>query len=198
MDTGWLVDPTGLIHYTMDGMVSFNTSNCGKRDVGAVRPISGTEAYGIFRYPQGGVIARAKKNFALANIVNCPPPDSDLDGYPDTLDCSAQNPTIHPGAIEIPNNGVDEDCDGQDLITSSSGLEKNISIYPNPAHETLFIETKLALDLQVRLFDLIGRSVPAVLSNSAISLSHLAQGGYVLEITDAKSGQHTVQKIIIY
>jgi hypothetical protein len=197
-DIGWIVDDTGLIHYTTDGAKTFIKSNCGKDFPSRIHPISDTTAYGVFRTTVApGKNRWSVKTFDLNNIVDCPPPDSDLDGYPDSLDCSAQDPKIHPGAIEIPNNGIDEDCDGHDLITSSSGLEKNISVYPNPAHDVLYIDTKLQLDLNVRLFDFVGRSVPAVLSNSTISLSHLPPGGYALEITDGESGQFTVQKIIV-
>jgi hypothetical protein len=40
--------------------------------------------------------------------------DQDSDGYPSTTDCSDVNNTVHPGAPEIPGNGIDDDCSGGD------------------------------------------------------------------------------------
>lgn len=44
------------------------------------------------------------------------PPDSDNDGYNDLVDCSPNDPLIHPGATEIIADGVDQNCDGVDQL----------------------------------------------------------------------------------
>lgn len=47
------------------------------------------------------------------------PEDADLDGYISAAcggdDCDDNDPTVHPGAVETPMDGIDSNCDGMEL-----------------------------------------------------------------------------------
>jgi hypothetical protein len=42
--------------------------------------------------------------------------DADGDGVRHPVDCDDTNPNIHPGAVDVPDNGIDEDCSGLDAV----------------------------------------------------------------------------------
>ena len=48
---------------------------------------------------------------------DCTDGDDDGDGEPDADDCDPLDATVHTGAVEVPDDGVDQDCSGADLVT---------------------------------------------------------------------------------
>jgi arylsulfatase A-like enzyme len=59
--------------------------------------------------------------------------DLDGDGFGSLLgegDCAPLDPAIHPGAIDIPDNGIDENCDGHDFslreVATAPGAARQI------------------------------------------------------------------------
>ena len=51
--------------------------------------------------------------------------DADNDGYSASEDCNDYNNSINPGATDIPDDHIDQDCDGQDTTSNSNGGGNN-------------------------------------------------------------------------
>jgi hypothetical protein len=49
--------------------------------------------------------------------------DADGDGWDNQVDCGPYDPTINPGAVDIPNDGIDQNCDGHDLTVGTGKIQ---------------------------------------------------------------------------
>lgn len=124
--------------------------------------------------------------------------DLDGDGFTEDVDCDDTNPNIYPEAEEIANNGIDEDCDGMDLTSSTYELSKNVfSIYPNPASEFINIKTKGKLKLKISLFDINGKLITNTVDSDILYLQEEISGLYFLELLDLTTNEKIVEKIFI-
>jgi hypothetical protein len=56
----------------------------------------------------GNLSAVASRSWSVAAS------DDDGDGFNARIDCNDQDPAVHPGATDVRDNGIDENCDGAD------------------------------------------------------------------------------------
>jgi len=117
--------------------------------------------------------------------------DDDMDGFFSIEDCNDQVSTIYPGALEIPNNQIDEDCDGFDLITlNTENIESFYFHYtPNPTSNHIEIKTNLTAPYNYSILNTKGQIVNSnkiYSQEEIISLQDLSNGLYFIKIQTDK------------
>src|SRR5690606_2820268 len=63
----------------------------------------------------GEVTRESCEHGCSAGECQSAPVDMDGDGAVASVDCDDMDPSIHPGAVEVCEDGIDQNCDGIDL-----------------------------------------------------------------------------------
>ncbi|MCK9613696.1 MAG: MopE-related protein [Bacteroidales bacterium] len=148
--------------------------------------------------------------------------DNDLFGNPDSTisecsqpvgyvsnntDCNDTNAAINPDAIDIPDNGIDEDCSGYD--SSITGINKTLNtsflIYPNPVSDFTFIiqnnNIAMAGDYFVHVENCFGQIIlrqALTEQYNKIVMPHTSSRGiYFVIIRDISNKTCLVKKIVV-
>jgi len=117
--------------------------------------------------------------------------NSPLDFVSDSTDWDAN---IFPGANEIADNGIDEDCSEVDLF-------KLTKVFPNPVKDELNINFDYDGELIIQIFDVSGRLKLAErkdfnINNTSMNVNILSQGVYILRILDLNDQDLHHQKFV--
>jgi len=100
-------------------------------------------------------------------------------------DCDDDDTNVNPDATELPNNDIDEDCDGEDLVSSVSKIDnKSVSVFPNPTKGAIVVTE---IELKNPLIYLYSTTGELLLSlpfedEKSLDLTLLPVGIYLLNI----------------
>ena len=102
-------------------------------------------------------------------------------------DCDDANANVYPGATEILENDIDENCDGVDGYLGLTDVSfTNVSLVPNPSNGTFAIQLDTEMsDVNIQITDMSGKVLfHSIMSGSILELTqtNLKAGTYLVNV----------------
>ncbi len=111
----------------------------------------------------------------------------------DNTDCNDDDSDTYPGAEDIADNGIDEDCSGYDYYAASK-------VFPNPFSGEVEIRIDQNEECTIRIFDYVGQLVMIQSDNVQnnflnMDLTDLPIGVYYMQVYDAQDEVYYTERI---
>lgn len=126
--------------------------------------------------------------------------DEDSDGFLFYDDCDDTNRNINPNAEEIPNNGIDENCDDLDdfPVSSTQALQGTLRCFPNPTNGLLALTYTNNTLLNGELYSASGARLRKFNFQKThnLNLSALPAGLYLIRLYSPEEGKGVVIRVV--
>jgi len=96
-------------------------------------------------------------------------------------------------------NGIDEDCDGLDLLSNTEVLlDVEFKVYPNPSTGEVYIYfSNYRSGIEYKVLDVRGNILAKKSISSNIEYVELENGFYIIEVSDLETMMYKYEKLFV-